>query len=304
MPFDKTKGYVPTSINEIQDSYKNNFNATFGASYTSQSFQGSGFWRVALPSILKDKEIDNALVDLLAYVNEKIKGISDALLTNQVGLLGGLKTALLSLKTIVRDVSVQTPMQNPEFEGKIAIAIDYVEGIDPQSESVQSAIADAIINNIGAGIHTDEQTSDVQTKGTLASTNQALDVFYKNSVAKNVYLKLSYKKHYGVALPSNEEIIETLLLNLKAYPFGGLFTPSLYVNLASFDYFRQATLSYAFENQTYNQEVFTDESTKGVNPIPLPISFEYQSAEITPLYYEKYVFSKQNIVIENSEVGL
>jgi hypothetical protein len=281
VPYDNTNGYFQSTIAEIEQSYINKINEEFDANYTLETFKGSGFWRVFSASILKDKEIDNAIASLLVFVGEKIDSLADSFFKSQLGLVSGIQKALMSLEGIIKDVNIYNPVTLDEWRGKIAIAIEYESADLENNRNANDKIANAIINSIGAGIHTDSNNYDKSYLGVLESNSQVFTLFWKVAILTPVFLKFTYKQLAGTIIPTDEEIRAKLIENLSNYNFGNLFTPQYYVDLCSFPAFRDIKLEYSFDGKNF------------------------QSTEITPDFWVKYQFinDSTHIVIEDGEVN-
>lgn len=225
MSFSQENGYVPSSIETLMDVVRQGVNASFGTSYTTETFVGTGWYKYfyVLIQKLQENEVKTSeiFIKLQEYFNVTNERISRPVVTNP-GLIEKFATEgyIASVKPMVEGDA-----------GKIHICVD-VDDDDEDYAETKLDICELIKDSTVAGAVTMGSESE-----SLTLTNgQSFDFKYALPNRIPVWLRLTIvlsENNQVVILPP-DEVKLLLLQNIQAlYQLGKNFEPQRYFSIVN-----------------------------------------------------------------------
>lgn len=223
MSFSEENGYIPNTVETLMDLVRQGINDTFGTSYTSETFIGTGFYKYFYVLIqklqeneVKTSEIFIKLQEYFAVTNERI---SRPVVTNP-GLVEKFEA-----EGFVASVK---PMLEADA-GKIHVCVD-VDDTDEDYAETKIEICTLIKNSTVAGAVTQGSESESLT----LSNGQSFDFKFNLPNRIPVWLRLTntLSENNQVVIGSPDDVKLLLLQNVVAkYRLGKNFEPQRYFNI-------------------------------------------------------------------------
>lgn len=249
MGFAQETGYTPATIETIIDSIRVQINATFGTTYTADTFIGSNWYKYAYAAAqrlqeneVKTSEIFLKLQQYFQITNERIQRP----VATSPGLIENFEAQdwIASLKPMI-EVDA----------GKANICVD-VDDTDPGYAAMKLEIATIIKNSIAAGV----VTLGTESETIVLSNGQDFDFKYHLPNRTEVLLRLTttLSDNNQVVIGTPEEVKQKLIDNIAAkYRLGRDFEPQRYFTTADAPWTSQVLLEYSVDaGSNWETEVF------------------------------------------------
>lgn len=223
MSFSQENGYVPSSIETLMDLVRQGINTSFGTSYTSETFIGTGWYKYfyVLIQKLQQNEVKTSeiFVKLQEYFNVTNERISRPVVTNP-GLIEKLEAEgyIASVKPMIEGDA-----------GKIHVCVDVDDDAEDYAET-KLDICTIIKDSTVAGA----VTQGTEEETIVLSNGQSFDFKYNLPNRIPVWLKLTVtlsENNQVVILPPDEIKLNLLQNILARYRLGKNFEPQRYFGL-------------------------------------------------------------------------
>lgn len=255
MGYSQENGYVPTSIQEIIESFRVKLNEQFGTTYTTESFAGTNFYKYfyAQAQLYQLNEIKTSEIFLKL---QKYIEITNEMISRPVNTPNGLIDKLGEAGYIA---SVK-PMIDADA-GKANICVDVFD-TDDDYEDQKLEICTIIKDSCVAGI----PTYGTESENIVLTNGQAFDFKYHLPDRTNVWLRLTVtlSENNQVVIAAPDETIQKLVANIQArYALGKNFEPQRYFNVTDAPWSSQILLEWSEDynpespgGETWHDEVF------------------------------------------------
>lgn len=249
MGYSREQGYTPASFETLMNEVRNGVNNQFGTSYTSETFQGTGFYRFFYPLVqrllqteVRTSEIFLKLQDYFATINARI---SRPVATRQ-GLIDVLST--FGYKSSIKPTTTLEA-------GQLFIAVDVDETEDDYLDR-KAEILTIIKDSTVAGVI----TQGTEEQSFVLSNGQEFTFKFNLPDRKPTKLRVTIttSKNNQYVIDSPEEVRDIIMQNLaKFYWLGKNFEPQRYLTLNEAPYAESILFEYSIDDGvTWETEVY------------------------------------------------
>lgn len=256
MSFSQENGYTPSSVETLMDLVRQGVNSSFGTTYTTETFVGSGYYKYFYVLIQKLQENEVRTSEIFVKLQEFFR-VTNERISRPVVTNPGL-VEKLSSEGYVASVK---PMIEGDA-GKIHVAVDVDEEAEDYAEAKLDICTIIKDSTVAGAVTVGTEDEDI-----VLSNGQSFNFAFNLPARIPVWLRLTVtlsENNQVVILPPDE--VKLLLLQniLARYALGKNFEPQRYFNITDAPWASNVLLEWTDDvtdgeldmDPTWNDEVY------------------------------------------------
>lgn len=247
MGFSFELGYIPLSFNEIMDLIREGVNTQFGTTYTSETFEGSGFYKYSYALALKIQANEVRTSEIFLKLQDYFRQTNETILkpkTTPEGMVSAMKAAT----SIKEDGYTASTKKMIEVDaGKKHVCVD-VDDADENYEDMKAEICDLIRQYTVGGIVTVGSESETITENNGQSFDWKFNLPDRQRPLLRLNLTLSRNNQSVISSPEATKLKLLENINTK-YRLGKDFEPETYFSIADAPWASDILLQYRLDDR-------------------------------------------------------